>query len=91
MSAELKSVSDFLFEKENYSVVLDCAGVGEITPANLSKLLKLHEFTAQCGRRLVLCNIEPAAEDVLSITGLVDVFDLTDDRFAALTTLEMIG
>ncbi len=91
MSAELKSLSDFLAEKENYNVVLDCAGVCEITPANLSKLLKLHQLTAQVGRRLVFCNIEPSAEDVLSVTGLADVFDLTDDKFAALATLEMIG
>ena len=91
MIDELISLTDFLADKENFNVVIDFTGVGEITSAGLARLLKLHQFTAQGGRRLVLCNIDPSTEGIFLTTGLTDVFNLTEDKFSALATLEMIG
>ncbi len=91
MTDELISLADFLADKENFNVVVDFTSVGEITPAGLSRLLKLRQLTAQGGRRLVLCNIAPSAEGIFSVTGLTDLFDLAEDKFSALATLEMIG
>lgn len=91
MTDELISLGDLLAEKKNYNVVVDFGGVGDITSESLSKLLKLHQMTAQVGRRFVLCNMEPGTEDIFSATGLAGVFHLTENRFDALATLEMIG
>ena len=44
-----------------------------------------------CGRRLVFCGIPAATRGVFTVTGLDQVFELADDKFAALATLEMIG
>lgn len=91
MFEELISLGDLLAEKENCNVVIDFGAVGDITSDSVKKLLKLHQMTAQFGRRFVLCNMEPETEDIFSATGLSGVFDLTENRFDALATLEMIG
>ncbi len=91
MADELVSLGNLLAEKENLNVVVDLGGVGDITSESLSKLLKLHQITAQVGRRFVLCNMESETEDIFSATGLAGVFHLTENRFDALATLEMIG
>lgn len=91
MTDELISVEDFLADKENFNVVIDFTGAGEISSAGLSRLLKLRQLTAEGGRRLVLCNIDPSTEEIFSVTGLADVFDQTEDKFSALATLEMTG
>lgn len=90
-SDELAALTEYVSEKENYNVVVDFAGVENITSSNLSRLLQLQQLTADGGRRLVLCNVDPATEDILSVTGLSEVFELTCDKFTALATLEMIG
>ncbi len=91
MVDELISLADLLADKETYNVVVDLGGVGDITSESLSKLLKLHQITSQVGRRFVLCNMRSETEDILSATGLASVFHLTENRFDALATLEMIG
>lgn len=91
MADELNAIEKFVSEKDNYDVVIDFSSVENITSSNLSKLLRLRQMTARGGRRLVLCDITPATEDIFSITGLTDVFELSDDKFSALATLEMIG
>lgn len=91
MTDELVSLGDLLAERENCNVVVDFGGVGDITSESVKKLLKLHRMTAQFGRRFVLCNMEPETEDIFSATGLAGVFDLSENRFDALATLEMIG
>lgn len=91
MSDEFKAITEFISERENYDVVVDFSSVDNVTSSDLLKLLKLRQLMALGGRRLVLCNIDPTTEDMLSITGLADVFELTRDKSTALATLEMIG
>ena len=83
---------DLLEEMENCNVVIDFGAVGDnISSESLTKLLKLHQMTAQIGRKFVLCNMEPGTEDIFSATGLAGVFELSENRFDALATLEMLG
>lgn len=46
---------------------------------------------ADRGRRLVFCSVAAAIEGVFTVTGLEKGFELVDDRFVALTTVEMVG
>jgi len=91
MTDELISLTEFLVDKESFSVVIDFTGVGGITSAGLSRLVQLRQLAAQGGHRLILCNIDPSTEEIFSVTGLADLFDLTEDKFSALATLEMTG
>jgi anti-anti-sigma factor len=91
MTKDLISLAGFLADKPDFDVVIDFTGIAEITSACLLKLLKLRQLTAAGGRRLVLCSIDPSTDELFSVTGLNDVFNLTADKFSALATLEMIG
>ncbi len=91
IGAELEKAEEFVFQTGRHDVVVDLANIEAVTSSNLSNLLRLRHLTSQRGRRLVLCNIEPSVEGVLSVTGLEEVFTTMCDRFAALATLEMIG
>jgi hypothetical protein len=46
---------------------------------------------ADWGRRLVFCSVAAAIRGVFAVTGLEGGFELVDDRFIALTTIEMVG
>ncbi|MBN2137132.1 MAG: STAS domain-containing protein [Sedimentisphaerales bacterium] len=91
MADELTLLAEYVAEREKCNVVVDFAAGGEVTPSSLSMLVKLRQLTAQGGARLVLCNVNPTTEEVFSVTGLNEVFELTRDKFAALATLDMIG
>jgi len=91
MSDELETVAEMVREKDDNDVVIDFSDVDIVTSSNLSELLKLHEPLTDGGRRLVLCGIVAEIKEVFTLTGLDRVFEIADDKFTALATLEMIG
>ncbi len=88
---ELETIVEMVRNRGDCDVVIDFSGVDTVTSSSLSGLLKLHKPVTDCGRRLVLCGVAAAIKGVFTITGLDGVFELADDKFAALATLEMIG
>jgi anti-anti-sigma factor len=91
MADELETVAEMVRDKGSCDLVIDFSGVDMVTSSSLSRLLKLHKPLADCGRRIILCGVAAAIKGVFTITGLDGVFELADDKFAALATLEMIG
>ena len=91
MGEELDTVTEMVIERGNCDVVVDFSGVDIVTSSSLSKLLKLHKPLADCGRRLVLCGIAAAIKGIFTVTGLDGIFEIADDKFLALATIEMIG
>ena len=91
IAEELEAVVDIVREENKYDVVIDFTSVDIVTSSSLSRLLKLREPIVYNEKRLILCNIATAIKGVLTITGLDGVFELADDKFNALATLEMIG
>jgi len=91
ISDELNDVAEMVRDRNDYDVVIDFSGVDIVTSSNLSKLLKLHKPLTKNGRRLVLCSVSAAIQGVFKVTSLDRVFEIADDRFTALATLEMIG
>ena len=91
MADELEAVNEMVSDGGNYDVVIDFSSVDMVTSSSLSGLLKLREPLVERGRRLILCGTAAAIKGVLTITGLDAVFELADDKFEALATLEMIG
>jgi len=91
MADELETVAEMVRDKDSCDLVIDFSCVDMVTSSSLSRLLKLHKPLADCGRRIILCGVAAAIKGVFTITGLDGVFELADDKFAALATLEMIG
>lgn len=91
MAEELVTLVEMLAGRDHCSVVIDFSGVGVVTSSSLSKLLELRKMSLDDGRRLIFCGVPPTTRGVFKVTGLDQVFELADDKFAALATLEMIG
>ena len=88
---ELEAVAEIVCNRGNCDVVIDFSGVDIVTSSSLSKLLELRKPLADSGRRLVLCDLAAATKRIFTITGLDGIFELADDKFVVLATMEMIG
>ena len=91
MGDELKTVVTEVRDRGNCDVVIDFSNVDIVTSSSLSKLLKLRKLLGDCGHRLVFCSVAAATKGIFSITGLDGIFELTDDKFVALASLQMVG
>lgn len=68
-------------------IVLDFLEVDFITAKSLSKLLSIKKHLGDNSRRLILCNVSPSVKGVFIVTGLDGIFEIINDRFAALSAL----
>src|SRR4030042_2624348 len=90
MGDELKAVSDSAADRGDCDVVVDFSAVDIVTSSSLSKLLKLRKLMVDCGHRLVFCNVAPATRGIFTVTGLDGIFELADDKFVALASLQIV-
>ena len=88
---ELRTVTEAVRDRGDCEVVIDFSEVDIITSSSLSKLLKLRKLVGDCGHRLVFCSVAPATKGIFTITGLDGVFEMVDDKFVALASLQMVG
>ena len=91
MGDELKAVTEIIRDRGDCDLVVDFSSVDIVTSSSLSKLLKLRKLVGDCGHRLVFCNVAPATKGIFTVTGLDGVFELADDKFVALASLQMVG
>ena len=87
---ELKAVTEIVRDRGDCDVVIDFSSVDIITSSSLSKFLKLRKLLADCRRKLIFCNVAAATKGIFTITGLDGVFELVDDKFVALASLQMV-
>ena len=88
---ELKTATDISRDRGDCDVVVDFSGVDIVTSSSLSKLLKLRKLLADCGHRLVFCNVAPATRGIFTVTGLDGIFEVADDKFVALASLQIVN
>jgi anti-anti-sigma factor len=88
---ELKTATAAVRDRGDCEVVVDFSNVDIITSSSLSKLLKLRKLLGDCGHRLVFCSVAPATKGIFTITGLDGIFEIVDDKFVALASLQMVG
>jgi anti-anti-sigma regulatory factor len=88
---ELKSATEIVRDRGDCDVILDFSSVDIVTSSSLSKLLKLRKLLVDCGHQLIFCSIASATRGIFTVTGLDGVFEVVDDKFAALATLQMVG
>jgi len=91
MGDELKTVTEMVRDRGNCEVVIDFSSVDIITSSSLSKLLKLRKLLGDCGHRLIFCNVAAATKGIFTVTGLDGIFEIVDDKFVALASLQMVS
>ena len=91
MGEELKTVTTLVRDRGDCDVVIDFSNVDIVTSSSLSKLLKLRKLLSDCGHRLVFGSVAPATKGIFTVTGLEGIFELADDKFIALASLQMVG
>jgi anti-anti-sigma factor len=91
MGEELKTITQIVRDRGDCEVVVDFSKVDIVTSSSLSKLLRLKKLMSDCGHRLVFCNVAPATKGILTVTGLDGIFEIVDDKFVALASLQMVG
>ncbi|MHC4337693.1 MAG: STAS domain-containing protein [Planctomycetota bacterium] len=91
MADELKTVTEMVRDRGNCEVVIDFSSIDIVTSSSLSKLLKLRKLLADCAHRLVFCNVAAATKGIFTVTGLDGVFEIVDDKFVALASLQVVS
>ncbi len=91
MADELDTVTTAVRDRGDCDVVIDFSGVDIVTSSSISKLLKLRKLLGDCGHRLVFCSVAAATKGIFTVTGLDGIFELADDKFVALASLQMVG
>lgn len=91
MGDELKTVTGVVRDRGDCDVVIDFSSIDIVTSSSLSKLLKLRKLLADCGHRLIFCSVAPATRGIFTVTGLEGIFEVADDKFIALASLQMVG
>jgi anti-anti-sigma factor len=90
MGDELKTITDMVRDRGDCDVVIDFSSVDIVTSSSLSKLLKLRKLLVDCGHRFIFCNVAPATKGIFTVTGLDGIFELADDKFVALASLQIV-
>ena len=88
---EIRTATEVVRDRGDCEVVVDFSKVDIITSSSLSKLLKLRKLLSDCGHRLVFCSVAPATKGIFTITGLDGIFEIVDDKFVALASLQMVS
>ncbi len=91
MGDELKTVIAMVRDRGDCDVVIDFSNIDIVTSSSLSKLLKLRKLLGDCGHRLVFCSVAAATKGIFTVTGLDGIFEIADDKFVALASLQMVG
>lgn len=91
MGEELKNVTGVVRDRGDCDVVIDFSDVDIVTSSSLSKLLKLRKLLTDCGQKLVFCNVAPATRGIFTVTGLDGIFEVVDDKFVALASLQIVN
>ncbi len=86
---ELKTLTEIVRDRGDCDVVLDFSSVDIVTSSSLSALLKLRKLLNDCGHSFVFCNVAAATKSIFTVTGIDGVFEFADDKFVALTGLQM--
>lgn len=91
MGEELQNTISSVRDRGDCDLVIDFSAIDIVTSSSISKLLKLRKLLTDCGHQLIFCNLAPATRGIFAVTGLNEVFEFAEDKFVALTSLQMVG
>ena len=81
---EIDLVNKMFSEVVEYDVVMDFGEVKMLTSATICSLMILERLLRGGGRQFVMCNVPSDIKQVFSRTGLMSVFEFSDDQEVAL-------
>lgn len=87
-SDELEVVSTMLVDSIDIDVVIDFSDVKMLTSEVISSLMIIDKMLSGADHHLVLCSLPPIIKQVFVRTGLLTVFEFTDNRSDALANLQ---
>lgn len=86
---DLTEVAEWISEREDCDVVVDCSQVGRMGRSSCRLLLELHGALRLRGHQLLLCGSRPALKKAFPTPALAHVLRFAEDRFTALARLEL--
>ena len=69
-------------------LVLDFVNVAHMSSSALGTLITLHKHVRDRHGRLALCNVQPAIQEVFTITRLAEIFNIVPTREQALAAMQ---
>jgi anti-anti-sigma factor len=91
LNEELRAVTEIVRDRGNCDIVVDFSQVDILTSSSISALLKLQKLLTDCQCRMILCSIAPATKSIFKVTGIEEIFEFVDNKFFALTSLQMVA
>lgn len=91
VSGELITVNEIVSNKSDCDVVIDFSRVEILTSSSICNLMILHKLLHEGGRRLIFCNVAFPTRCIFRVVGLDEVFEVVDDKFAALESLQTVN
>ncbi len=89
MCEELKTVTDIVRQRKKCSVVMDFSDADIVTSSSLAQLLKLQKVLDDLNQQFIVCGVGKRTKSIFEVTGLDKVFEFVDDKFTALTELQL--
>ena len=68
-------------------LVCDLSSVKYLTSSAIGKLISLHRKSTRTDSQVVLCNLQPTVQDILSTSHLLQYFTVADNSDAAILKL----
>ena len=87
LELDLETILDTVLESGQCDVVMDFSEVDIIHSTSLATLVRIQKLLRDCAHSLVLCSVAPATKGIFEVTELAELFDIREDRFAALATV----
>jgi len=87
MRNELQRLVEMALEGGSKDMGIDFSRADIVTSASLASLVRLHKFASRSGAALVLCNISPTTQSIFAVTGLSELFDVSDDRHGVIVRI----
>lgn len=84
---QMKKAFSTQLEQGSKNIVLDLSNTAFISSLVIASMVSMLKRVKEAGGNLVLCGVKDKVKEVLSITGLDQVFDITSDRKTAVERL----
>lgn len=85
---EIDVVNKMLSDSVDFDVMVNFSKVEMLTSETICGLMILSKLLKGSGRKLVLYNLPSSIKQIFVRTGLLTVFDLVDDEFAAIEHIQ---
>ncbi len=88
ISDELKNINETVSSRNDCDVIIDFSNVEIITSFSISNLMILRSMLREQGHQLILCKVSVPTKCIFTVAGLDAIFELAEDKEAALAAMQ---